>query len=213
MPEESNASFESCERALSQPMPVPDAYKTIQSVRSNQASARRSHWRLHRERAACFPRCDRGHPWSESPRDEKTGARRRVHLAISGDSLVYSDAAYEMVRLLSQKHHGDKNRLARLSSNWKFRITAFFQNVRLSREEQRMVLAGTNGTESEAVVTQLRGAWDDQDLRGRHRGSKSHGVGRTVHIAEAETPRCAEQIAHSISGDGAEVCSDLVFRS
>ena len=49
----------------------PRCLQDDSSVRSNQASARISHPRLHRERAACFPRCDRGHPWSESPRDEK----------------------------------------------------------------------------------------------------------------------------------------------
>ena len=44
------------------------------------------------------------------------------------------------------------------------------QNARLSREERQMVLAGTrNDTENTAIVTQLRGAWDDEDLRGRDR--------------------------------------------
>ena len=47
--------------------------------------------------------------------------------------------------------------------------------------------------------------WDDQDLRDRHRGGKSFGKGRTVHFAEAETEWYAEQIAHSISGDAAEL--------
>ena len=51
-----------------------------------------------------------------------------------------------------------------------------------------MVLAGTrNDTEHTAVVTQLRSAWDDQDLRDRDRGSESFGKGRTVHFAEADT--------------------------
>ena len=69
-----------------------------------------------------------------------------------------------------------------------------------------MVLAGTrNDTEYTAIVTQLRGAWDDQDLRERDRGGKSFGKGRTVHFAEADTEWHAEQIAHSISGDAAEV--------
>ena len=35
-------------------------------------------------------------------------------------------------------------------------------------------------------MTQLRSAWDDQDLRERDRGGKSFGKGRTVHFAEAE---------------------------
>ena len=72
------------------------------------------------------------------------------------------------------------------------------QNARLSREERQMVLAGTrNDTEYTAIVTQLRGAWDDQDLRDRDRGGKSFGKGRTVHFAE--------RIAHSISGDASEL--------
>ena len=36
-------------------------------------------------------------------------------------------------------------------------------------------------------------------------GGKSFGKGRTVHFAEADTEWYAEQIAHSISGDAAEL--------
>ena len=80
------------------------------------------------------------------------------------------------------------------------------QNAHLSREERQMVLAGTrNDTGYTAIVTQLRSAWDDQDLRDRDRGSKSFGKGRTVHFAEADSEWCAEQNAHSISGDAAEL--------
>ena len=44
------------------------------------------------------------------------------------------------------------------------------QNARLSREERQMFLAGTrNDTEYTAIVTQLRSAWEDQDLRDRDR--------------------------------------------
>ena len=69
-----------------------------------------------------------------------------------------------------------------------------------------MVLAGTrNDTEHTAIVTQLRSAWDDQDLRERDEGGKSVGKGRTVHFAEADTEWYAKQIAHSISGDAAEL--------
>ena len=69
-----------------------------------------------------------------------------------------------------------------------------------------MVLAGTrNDTEYTAIVTQLRSAWDGQDLRERDRGGKSFGKGRTVHFAEADTEWYAEQIAHSISGDASEL--------
>ena len=63
-----------------------------------------------------------------------------------------------------------------------------------------MVLAGTrNDTEYTAIVTQLRSAWDDQDLRERDRGGKSFGKGRTVHFAEADTEWYAEQITHTAS--------------
>ena len=71
------------------------------------------------------------------------------------------------------------------------------QNARLSLSLEK---AGTrNDTEYTAIVTQLRSAWDDQDLRERDRGGKSFGKGRTVHFAEADTEWYAEQIAHSIS--------------
>ena len=69
-----------------------------------------------------------------------------------------------------------------------------------------MVLAGTrNDTEYTAIVTQLRSAWDDQDLHDRDRGGKSFEKRRTVHFAEADTEWYAEQIAHSVSGDAAEL--------
>ena len=69
-----------------------------------------------------------------------------------------------------------------------------------------MVLAGKrNDTENTATVTQLRSACDDQDLRHRDRGGKSFGKGRTDHFAKADTEWYAEQIAHSISGDAAEL--------
>ena len=51
----------------------------------------------------------------------------------------------------------------------------------------------------------VHSAWDDQDLRDRDRGGKSFGKGRTVHVAEADTEWYAEQIAHSISHDAAEL--------
>ena len=69
-----------------------------------------------------------------------------------------------------------------------------------------MVPVGTrNETEYTAIVTQLRSAWDDRDLRDRDRGSKSFGKGNVVHFAEASTEWYAERIAHSISGDAAEL--------
>ena len=54
-------------------------------------------------------------------------------------------------------------------------------------------------------MTQLRSAWDDQDLRERDRGGKSFGKGRTVHFAEADTEWYAEQISHIILGDASEL--------
>ena len=75
-----------------------------------------------------------------------------------------------------------------------------------------MVLGGTrNDTECSAIVTQLRGAGDDQDLRDRDRGGKSFGKGRTVHYAEADTEWYAEQIARSIPGDAAELDATWSF--
>ena len=80
------------------------------------------------------------------------------------------------------------------------------QYARLSREERQRFLAGTrNDTEYTGIATQLRSAWDDQDLRERHRGGKSFGKGSTVHCGEADTEWYAEQIAHSISGDAPEL--------
>ena len=58
-----------------------------------------------------------------------------------------------------------------------------------------MVLAGTgNDTQYTAIVTHMRSACDDQDLRERDRGGKSLGKGRTVHFAEADTEWYAEEI-------------------
>ena len=75
-----------------------------------------------------------------------------------------------------------------------------------------MVLAGTrNDKEYTAIVTQLRSAWDDPDLRERDRRGKSFGKGRTVHFAEADTEWYAEQMAHSISIDAAELEVILSF--
>ena len=141
-------------------------------------------------------------------RSEKSGVRRHDHRATSVNSSVCSEAEYEMVE--------DEDAFA--EAPWRQEQTGqtFFeleirgyrllQNARLSREGRQMVLAGTrNDTEYTAIVTQLRSAWDDQDLRERDRGGKSFGKGRTVHFAEADTEWYAEQIAHSISGDAAEL--------
>ena len=64
-----------------------------------------------------------------------------------------------------------------------------------------MVSAGTrNDTEYTAIVTRLRSAWDDEDLRERDREARALERA-AVHFAEADTEWYAEQIAHSISAD------------
>ena len=141
-------------------------------------------------------------------RSEKSGVRRHDHQATSVNFSVCSEAEYEMVE--------DED--AFVEAPWRqeqpgptffeleIRGYRLLQNARLSREERQMVLAGTrNDTEYTATVTQLRSAWDDQDLRERDRGGKSFGKDRTVHFAEADTEWYAEQIAHSISGDASEL--------
>ena len=56
------------------------------------------------------------------------------------------------------------------------------------------------------MVTQLQSGWDDQDLRDRDRGSKGNSKsGRTFHFADADREWYAEQVSHSMSGEGAEV--------
>ena len=141
-------------------------------------------------------------------RSEKSRVRRHDHRATSVNSSVCSEAEYEMVE--------DEDAFVEAPSRQEQTGQTFFeleirgyrllQNARLSREERQMVLAGTrNDTDYTAIVTQLRSAWDDQDLRERDRGGKSFGKGRTVHFAEADTEWYAEQIAHSVSGDASEL--------
>ena len=120
-------------------------------------------------------------------------------------STLRLNTRWSKTRTRLQRHRGDKTKLVRLSLSWKFGDLDF-SKLHVSREERQMVLAGTrNDMENTAIVTQLRSAWDDQDLRERDRGGKSFGKGRTVHFAEADTEWYAEQIAHSISGDAAEL--------
>ena len=111
---------------------------------------------------------------------------------------------WSKTRTLSRRHRGEQT--GQTFFQLQIRGYRLLQNARLSREERQMVLAGTrNDTEYTAIVTQLRSAWDDQDLRERDRGGKSFGKGPTVHFAEADTEKYAEQIAHSISGDASEL--------
>ena len=140
---------------------------------------------------------------SETPEPRKLEHDAAVTSHLSKFS-VYSDAEYEMVetRTLSQRHRGNKNRPVRLSSSWKFEDTAFSKTHVSHRKSDRWCLLEQEKTRGyTTIVTQLRGAWDDQDLL----RSKSFGKGRTVQFAEADTEWYAEQIAHSISGDAAEL--------
>ena len=189
-------------------MPVPDAYKKIQAydqIRRRPGEVIGDY--IVREQRA-FREMTEALRRVRNSRSEKSGVRRHDHRATSVNSSVCSDAEYEMVE--------DED--AFVEAPWRQEQTGqtFFeleirgyrllQNARLSREERQMVLAGTrNDTEYTAIVTQLRSAWDDQDLRERDRGGKSFGKGRTVHFAEADTEWYAEQIAHSISGDASEL--------
>ena len=121
---------------------------------------------------------------------------------------VYSCAVYDMVE--------DEDTFT--GATWRQEQTGqtFFEleirgyrllrNARLSQEERQWSWLERETTRSvQRQLTQLRGAWDDQDLRDRDRGGKSFGKGRTVHFAEAEAEWYAEQIAHSISRDAAEL--------
>ena len=139
-------------------------------------------------------------------RSEKSGVRRHDHRATSVNSSVCSEAEYEMVEDAFVEGPWRQEQTGQTFFELEIRGYRLLQNTRLSREERQMVLAGTrNDTEYTAIVTQLRSAWDDQDLRERDTGGKSLGKGRTVHFAEADTEWYAEQIAHSISGDASEL--------
>ena len=188
-------------------MPVPDAYKKIQAydqIRRRPGEVIGDY--IVREQRA-FREMTEALRRVRNSLNEKSGARRYDQVT-SGNSSVHSEAEYEVVE--------DEGTF--IEAPWRQEQTGqtFFalgirgyrllQNARLSREERQMVLAGTrNDTEYTAVVTQLRSAWHDQDLRERDRGGKSFGKGRTVHFAEADTEWYAEQFAHSISGDAAEL--------
>ena len=184
-------------------IPVPEAYKKIQAydqIRRRPGEVIGDY--IVREQRA-FREMTEPLRRVRNSRNETTGARRRGHLPSTGKTSVFSDAEHEMVE--------DEDTFT--EAPWRQEQTGqtFFelgirgyrlvQDARLSREERQMVLAGTrNDTEYTAIVTQLRCAWDDQDLRERDRGGKSFGKGRTVHFAEADTEWYAE-----LSGDAAEL--------
>ena len=117
------------------------------------------------------------------------------------DVTVYSEAEYEMVE--DEDTFGEApwrhEQTGQTFFDLEIRGCRLLQNARLSREERQMpkctslsreerqmVFAGTrNDTEYTAIVTQLRSAWDDQDLCDRDRGGKSFGKGRTVHFCRS----------------------------
>ena len=186
-------------------MPVPDAYKKIQAY--DQIRRRPGEvigdYIVRGQRA--FREMTEALRSVRNFRNEKSGVRRHDHQAISGNSSVYSDAEYEMVEEENEAPWRHEQ-IGQTFFELEIRGYRLLQNARLSRDERQMALAGTrNDTEYTAIVTQLRSAWDDQDLRERDRGGKSFGKGRTVHFAEADTEWYAEQSAHSISGDAAEL--------
>ena len=188
-------------------VPVPDAYKKIQAC--DQIRRRPGEvigdfivreQRAFREMTEALRRV-------RNSRNEKSGVPRHDHRATSGNSSVCSEAEYEMVE--------DED--AFVEAPWRQEQTGqtFFeletrgyrlvQNVSLEKSDRWSWLGTRNDTEYTAILTQLRSAWDDQDLRERDRGGKSFGKGRTVHFAEADIEWYAEQIAHSISDDASEL--------
>ena len=190
------------------PMPVPDAYKKSQAY--DQIRRRPGEVIgdcIVREQRA-FREMTDGLRRVRNSRSEKIGVRRRSRPASSGNSSVFSDAECETVEdedILTEARW-QQEQTGQTFFELEIRGYRLLQNARLSREERQMVLTGTrNDSEYAAIVTQLRSAWDDQDLRDRDRGSKSFGNGRTVHFAEADIEWYAEEIAHSISGDAAEL--------
>ena len=160
-------------------MPVPDAYKKIQAydqIRRRPGEVIGDFFvreqRAFREMTEALRRVG-------NSRSEKSGVRRHDHRATSVNFSVCSEAEYEMVEdedafveaPWRQKQNGQT-----FFFELQIRGYRLLQNARLSREERQMLLAGTrNDTEYAAIVTQLRSAWDDQDLRERDRGGKSFG--------------------------------------
>ena len=163
-------------------MPVPDAYKKTQAYdqtrRLRPGEVIGDH--IVREQRAVREMTEALRRVRHS-RDEKTGARRRGHQVTSRNSSVYSDAENEMVEdevTFTEAPWRTRTDRSRLSSSWKFGDTAFSKMHVSQRGERQMVLAGTrNDTEYTGNVAQLRGAWDDQDLRDRDRRGKSFGKG------------------------------------
>ena len=157
-------------------MPVPDAYKKIQAydqIRRRPGEVIGDY--IVREQRA-FREMTEALRRVRNSRNEKSGVRRHDHRATSGNSSVCSEAEYEMVEDEDTLRETPRRQEQTGQTFFELEIRGYrlLQNARLSREERQMVLAGTrNDTEYTAVVTQLRSAWDDQDLRERDRGGKS----------------------------------------
>ena len=119
MLEELSDSLVSCETANSHQCRCLMPTRRYKRVIKSETSARRSHRRLHRERAR-FLRDDS----VRNSRDEKTGARRRGHQSHLW-KIPLLNTKWSKTRTLSPRHRGDKNRPVRLSSSWKFGDTVF----------------------------------------------------------------------------------------
>ena len=189
-------------------MPVPDAYKKIQAydqIRRRPGEVIKDY--IVREQGA-FREITEALRRVGNSRNETSGARRHDYQVTPGNSSVYSEAEHETVEDEDTFTEAPwrQEQTGQTFFEREMRGYRLLQSARLSGEERQMVLAGTRkDTEHTAIVTQLRGAWDDQDLRERDRGGKSFGHCRTVHFVEADTQWYAEQIAHIISGDAAEL--------
>ena len=83
------------------------------------------------------------------------------------------------------------------------------QNSRLTREERQMVLAGTqNDTEYDAVVAQLRAAWDDDPRDGKGKGK--HFKGGRIHYAEGDEI-WTDSVVAALQGEESDVALEWSY--
>ena len=153
-------------------MPVPDAYKKMQAYDQIRHRPREviGDYIVREQRA--FREMTEAPRRVRNSRNEKSGARRHDHQVTSGNSSVHSEAEYGMVEDEDTftETPWRQGQTGRTFFDLEIREYRLLQNASLSGEERQMVLAGTrNDTEYTAIVTQLRSAWDDQDLRERDR--------------------------------------------
>ena len=155
-------------------MPVPDAHMKFQAYDQIRRRPREVIGDNIVREQVYFPRSDRGSPSCPKHQETRKLEHDKPPLEIPRATRTLNTKQSKTRILFTEKHRGDKNKLARLSSNWKFGRYRLLQNARLSREEERQkVLVGTrNDTECLAVVTQLRGACGNQDLHDRDGGGK-----------------------------------------